>query len=298
MAISAKLRSGEFLGEDGQEGSRVERALVFLAVDEDGGCALDADAVAFSDVALDLGLDRGRVEGGDKLGHIEAEILRPVQNVHAVNLTGLLIEATVHGPELALLVGGEAGLGSEAGLAVGIEGKLFVDQADVFRKGLEGGFQMANCLDAVGALEIGEFDEGDAGVFRSTGGGAIDVDGYGIEEGAIAVGGSLHLRRGFESLADVLAGFGCGDGFVGERLAGAAGGVFDAALGELHGAATRAAEFAKNFEDFRFLGGGEAGEVHAGKIGGGFPILGEKEGGEEEEAEAAHPSIVHVIFGG
>lgn len=186
--------------------------MIFFAVDIDGGRGADGGAGAVGHVAIDGGLGFGSVEKLGEFGHIETEFFGPFEDGLAIDGAVVGIHFVVQGPELALGVGGERSAGGEGGLGVLIERELFVDEADIVGEGLQDGFELRDGLDTEGALEIGEFDDGDFGVDGAFDGGAEDVDGDGIEEDSIALGAGLDEGGSGEFLADLRGGFAGGGG--------------------------------------------------------------------------------------
>ena len=149
--------------------------------DEEGG-ASDLELLGKLDVLLD-GLGGGGAGAiAFKLVHVQFELGGDgfVGGVAEFGLEGE--EAIVVVPELALLLGGPGGTGGGFGLGVDVgEGEVFVDESEV---GVLGDrlFNDGGGFGAVGALEVGEFDQDDVCVFGAFAGGGSEEFGGVVED--------------------------------------------------------------------------------------------------------------------
>ena len=295
----AHLLAFDFVLDDRHQLGDFDGALVFFAVDEDGGSGADGGAGAIGHVAFDGGGGFGGVEDLSEFGDVETELFGPGEGGGAVDDARIGVHLVVEGPELALGVSGEGGAGGEFGLVVLVEGELFVDEANVVGEGLEERIELGDGFDAEGTLEVGEFDNGDLGIGGAFDGCAEEVEGDGIEKDAVALGGGFDeggIGEGFADFGDGFTGGGGIDDEGGEVGALAAGGIFDAALGEFHGAAAGAHGVAEDGEGDLLLGGGEALHVDTGEDGGRLPVggsLGGKSHGEQEESDEAKHALYY-----
>ena len=170
------------------------------------------------------------------------------------------------------------------------ERKFLEDQLDLGGINLEQSFQFGDGQNAIGALKIGEFDDSDSRIGRTSDGRSGDGHFDGVVQNFARMLGAV--ARGLRGENRLVGGFAVFDGLNdGGGQAGAIGtrGVFHAALGHFHAAATGTSLFAENFEHSRFLLDVEAGEIDAGKRGGGFPILREQHAGGEQARRRDDP---------
>ena len=73
----------------------------------------------------------------------------------------------MHGPKFSLLMRREGSSGRQFGLRMDLEGILLEDQFHLGRIGAQDGSDFRNCRNAIGTLEIGEFDQSDRGILRA-----------------------------------------------------------------------------------------------------------------------------------
>jgi hypothetical protein len=114
-------------------------------------------------VGGDLGLVGALVERRLELVQVELELRGVLLDVGAGHRLLVLEEDVMHLPELALLAGGQRGLGADLGVLVHRQREVLEDDADVLGVGrvLDDLVQHVGELGAERALEVGELDDRD-----------------------------------------------------------------------------------------------------------------------------------------
>src|ERR1019366_5264668 len=172
--------------------------------------------------------------------------------------------------------------------------ELFEHQANVFREGADDGIGLCHSGGTERALEVGEFDDSNAGVVRTFpriagernlhglfkerrrfGRGLLHVGTYG--GGVLTFGEAFHRYRG-------------------QLLRIRAAGIFHAALGDLDGAAAGALLFADELEGGSFFGAGDVVPVYAGKVSGRLPGGAFREAQDTKEEYEAEVTNSHVLI--
>ena len=118
-----------------------------------------------------IGLDRRgvlrRVERFLDLGRVEPELARVLLQARAIERLLVLEQLVVRLPELALLVGGQRDLRRRGGVLVERQRVVLPRHADVLAVGLHDLIDRRLDARAERALEVGELDDGDLGLFRA-----------------------------------------------------------------------------------------------------------------------------------
>jgi len=179
-------------------------------------------------------------------------------------------------------MGGQRGFGSQRGLRMDVQRELFENQPDISRMFSQDLIDAVDGRRAVGALKIGELDQGDLGIGGTLHWCAIDGDGHCLVQHR----GRL-FHASFQSGTNrrrVLAFAQLASHHRSQAPAAAATRIFDAAFGNMHGASAGAPFRPQQIQQSFFLLGGKAGLVQAGEFPDGFPFVGFLgEGGDRDQ---------------
>ena len=156
-------RQGGFYGLD--QGFEVEGAVVALAVDEEGGGAVDAAANAPGEIFADPFGERFVLERLGQVGGVEIQVSGQFLVQFRTKVDLILKKLAVHGPELSLGAGKFGGLGRGFGFGVDLgEGKVAEDEAQLVAKMLLDAGDDTESDGAMRAFVVAVFNQCDGGI--------------------------------------------------------------------------------------------------------------------------------------